>query len=163
MAQSVGASRGRPLTATAPAGRTQKHLDTPPSKQLYVQAMNKPSLKHIEDEIRMRILKILETADQDITQREMARRLNISLGKTNYCLAGLVEKGCVRIRRFKNSRNKAAYAYLLTPCGIEEKVQLTLKFLKLKLREYEILEKEIEELRTEVASLQSESGLDISI
>ena len=125
--------------------------------------MNKVPLKYFEDEIRMRILKILETSEREITQRDMAKRLNISLGKTNFCLAGLVEKGYVRIKRFKNSRNKAAYAYLLTPRGIEEKVQLTVKFLKLKLREYETLEKEIEELRTEIADLQLEPQLDCNI
>ncbi|MBW2664547.1 MAG: MarR family EPS-associated transcriptional regulator [Deltaproteobacteria bacterium] len=108
----------------------------------------------------MRILKILATTEHEITQRDMAQSLNISLGKTNYCLAGLVEKGYIRIKRFKNSHNKAAYAYLLTPSGIEEKVQLTVKFLKLKLREYETLETEIEELRTEIADLQLESKID---
>jgi len=125
--------------------------------------MNKTLLKYFEDEIRMGVLKILSTPERGITQREMAQRLNISLGKTNYCLAELVKKGYVRVRRFKNSHNKAAYAYLLTPRGIEEKVQLTVKFLKLKLSEYEILEKEIEELRTEVAALQPESKIDCNI
>jgi len=85
------------------------------------------------------------------------------LGKTNFCLAELVRRGYVRIKRFKNSRNKSAYAYLLTSHGIEEKVQLTVKFLKLKLREYEILETEIEELRSEIADLQPEPKLDCNI
>ena len=110
--------------------------------------MNKP-----EEEIRMRILKILESSEHEITQRDLAGHLGISLGKTNYCLAGLVEKGLVRIRRFKNSRNKSAYAYILTPRGIQERVRLTVKFLGRKMREYELLKHEIAQLEKEVEAL----------
>lgn len=106
-----------------------------------------------EQDIRMRILRILESADHEITQREMARRLGISLGKTNYCLAGLVEKGYIRIQRFKNSNNKAAYAYTLTPKGIRERIRLTVSFLGRKMREYELLKHEIAQLEKEVATL----------
>lgn len=108
-------------------------------------------MNNTDDEIRMRILKILESTDHEITQREMARHLGISLGKTNYCLAGLIEKGCVRIERFKNSNRKSAYAYSLTPQGIKKKLQLTAKFLGQKTQEYEHLKHEITQLKKEVA------------
>lgn len=102
----------------------------------------------------MRILKILESADHEITQREMASLLGISLGKTNFCLSGLIEKGHIRIQRFKNSRNKSAYAYTLTPGGIKERVRLTVNFLAQKMREYELLKSEITQLEKEVTELQ---------
>ncbi len=104
-----------------------------------------------EQEIHIRILRIL-SENSEVTQRDLARRLGISLGKTNYCLTEIARKGLVRIKRFKNSNNKIAYAYLLTPKGIEEKVKLTKSFLSLKVREYEALKREIAELSREVGS-----------
>ncbi|BFM49643.1 MarR family EPS-associated transcriptional regulator [Marinomonas sp. THO17] len=103
------------------------------------------------DEYRLKILKELEQ-DPDISQRELAKRLGISLGKTNFCLKALIEKGLVKVDNFKNNTNKVGYLYLLTPKGIEEKVSLTKKFLKRKVAEYEALEKEIEQLRLEVSA-----------
>ena len=105
----------------------------------------------LTDEYRYKILKELQQ-DPDISQRELARRLNISLGKTNFCLKALIEKGLVKADNFKNSTNKTKYLYLLTPKGLEEKVSLTQNFLKRKLKEHEELEKEIEQLRKEVKS-----------
>ena len=104
-----------------------------------------------EQEIHIRILRIL-SADGEVTQRDLASRLGISLGKTNYCLTEIAAKGLVRIKRFKNSNNKMAYAYLLTTKGIEEKAKLTKSFLSLKVREYEALKREIAELSREVGS-----------
>ncbi len=104
-----------------------------------------------EQEIHIRILKIL-SENSELTQRDLASRLGISLGKTNYCLKEIAGKGFVRIKRFKNSNNKIAYAYLLTPKGIEEKAKLTKSFLSLKVREYEALKREITELSREVGS-----------
>ncbi|WP_100637726.1 MarR family EPS-associated transcriptional regulator [Marinomonas sp. ef1] len=103
----------------------------------------------LTDEYRYKILKELQQ-DPDISQRELAKRLNISLGKANFCLKALIEKGLIKAENFKNSTNKMGYLYLLTPKGIEEKVSLTQRFLQRKLKEHEVLEKEIEQLRQEV-------------
>lgn len=101
------------------------------------------------DEMRYRLMRLLE-ANPGMSQREAARELGISLGRLNYCVQALVRKGWVKATRFKNSRNKAAYMYLLTPRGIEEKASLTLAFLQIKTREYEMLRAEIEQIRQEV-------------
>jgi EPS-associated MarR family transcriptional regulator len=85
----------------------------------------------------------------DLTQRDLAKRLGISLGKVNFCLNALVAKGSLKISNFRNNENKLAYAYLLTPRGVEEKARITVGFLKHKMQEYEQLRKEIEELKRE--------------
>ena len=95
------------------------------------------------------LLHILEE-QPDISQRQLARQLDISLGKANYCLKALLDKGWVKARNFKNSQNKWAYAYLLTPQGIEQKARMAGEFLKCKLAEYESLKQEIERLEVEV-------------
>lgn len=100
----------------------------------------------LTDEYRYKILKLVE-ADPEISQRELASRLGISLGKANYCLKALVDVGVLKVGNFRNNKNKMAYAYLLTPRGIEEKASITMRFLKQKLQEYEHLQAEIEELR----------------
>ena len=100
-------------------------------------------------EIRYRLLKLL-AANPNLTQRQMAEEIGISLGKFNYCLKEMVKKGIVRIERFKSSENKTAYMYLLTPRGIEEKTKITSRFLKRKMIEYEELKREIQELSREV-------------
>ena len=105
----------------------------------------------LTDEYRYKILKELQQ-DPDISQRELAKRLGISLGKANFCLKALIEKGLIKAENFKNNTNKVGYLYLLTPQGIEDKVSLTQSFLKRKLKEHEELEKEIEQLREEVKS-----------
>lgn len=85
----------------------------------------------------------------DLSQRDLAKRLGVSLGKINFCLNALVEKGSIKINNFRNSDNKLAYAYLLTPRGIEEKARMTVDFLQYKTQEYERLRAEIEELQRE--------------
>lgn len=100
----------------------------------------------LTDEVRYRLLRLLE-GNPRLTQRELARELGMSLGRTNYCLQSLIEKGWIKATNFKNSRNKIAYMYLLTPRGIERKTQVTLRFLKRKLEEYESLRAEIERIR----------------
>ena len=87
----------------------------------------------------------------NLSQRELAKEMGISLGKTNYCLKGLMEKGWLKARNFKNSNNKIAYAYLLTPTGFNEKAKITARYLKHKIHEYETLKSEIEKLRQEVS------------
>lgn len=77
------------------------------------------------------------------------KRLGVSLGKINYCLNALVEKGSVKINNFRNSDNKPAYIYLLTPSGVDQKARMTVAFLQSKVREYERLRVEIEELKQE--------------
>ena len=103
----------------------------------------------ISDEIRYKLVRVVQ-AHPRMSQREVARELGISLGRVNYCLKALVEKGWIKATRFRNSQNKAAYMYLLTPRGLEGKASLTVQFLKTKLREYENLRMEIEEVRREV-------------
>jgi EPS-associated MarR family transcriptional regulator len=108
----------------------------------------------LTDEYRYKILKELQQ-DPDISQRELARRLEISLGKANFCLKALIEKGLIKADNFKNSTNKVGYLYLLTPQGIEAKGVLTKAFLQRKLTEYENLEQEIEALRTDIKQTQA--------
>lgn len=106
----------------------------------------------LTDEYRYKILKELQQTP-DISQRELAKRLDISLGKANFCLKALIEKGLVKAENFKNSTNKLGYLYLLTPKGIEEKIILTQRFLQRKLKDHEELEKEIALLKKEVISV----------
>ena len=94
------------------------------------------------------LLKTLEE-HPGLSQRDLAKRLGISLGKVNFCLNALVTKGSLKINNFRNNENKLAYAYLLTPRGVEEKARITVGFLKHKMQEYEQLRKEIEELKRE--------------
>jgi len=101
------------------------------------------------EETRYKLMRLLE-ANPGMSQRDAARELGISLGKLNFCVRALIRKGLVKATRFKNSRNKAAYMYLLTPRGIEEKASLTLAFLQIKMREYETLRDEIEQIRRDV-------------
>lgn len=100
----------------------------------------------LTDEYRYKILKLVE-ANPEISQRELARQLGISLGKVNFCLKALIEKGLLKATNFRNNKNKLAYMYLLTPSGLEEKASTTMRFLKYKLQEHEMLQREIEELR----------------
>jgi EPS-associated MarR family transcriptional regulator len=104
----------------------------------------------LTEETHYKLMRMLE-ANPGISQRDAARELRISLGKANYCVRALVHKGWIKAAHFKNSRNKAAYMYLLTPRGLEEKAKLTAQFLQLKLREYETLRAEIEQMRAEAA------------
>ena len=77
------------------------------------------------------------------TQRELANELGFSLGKLNYCLKALEQKGLVKIKNFKNNPNKINYFYVLTPKGIAEKTKLTINFMKKKMREYDELKSEL--------------------
>ena len=78
-----------------------------------------------------------------VSQRKLAGELGFSLGKLNYCLNALKKKGLVKIKNFKNNKNKINYIYVLTPKGIAQKTQLTLNFMKKKMEEYDELKKEI--------------------
>jgi len=107
-------------------------------------------MNHIyEQEIRYRLLKIL-AEEPKLGQREMAKKMGISLGKVNFCVSELAAKGWIKITRLKSARKKIPYIYMLTPKGLEEKGKLTVRFLKRKLAEYEEIKKQILELHNEV-------------
>lgn len=103
----------------------------------------------LDDETHYKILKLLQE-DPHISQRALADALGVSLGKTNFCLRALIDRGLIKTRNFRNSQNKTAYAYFLTPKGIKEKASVTIRFLKRKMTEHEVLRQEIERLRQEV-------------
>jgi EPS-associated MarR family transcriptional regulator len=105
--------------------------------------------------MRLKLMRLFE-ANPHASQRDAARRLGISVGKVNYCLRALVHRGWIKANRFRNSREKVAYRYLLTARGLEAKATLTLRFLRIKVREYEMLRGEIEQLRREAGSRAEE-------
>jgi EPS-associated MarR family transcriptional regulator len=109
------------------------------------------------NETHYRVLKLIEE-NPHITQRQLANELGVSLGKANYCLKALLEKGWIKANNFKNNKNKIAYAYLLTPSGVEAKARLTLSFLRRKVKEYHSLKREIEELKHDVAKASGSTG-----
>jgi EPS-associated MarR family transcriptional regulator len=106
----------------------------------------------VSDEIRYRLLRYL-AEHPDASQRELARALGVSLGKLNYCLRALIEKGLVKARNFRNSSDKSAYAYILTAKGLEEKIDVTSAFLRRKIAEHDAIVREIEQLSAEVRSM----------
>lgn len=103
----------------------------------------------MKDEITYRLLKTIEENPSQ-SQRKLSRSLGISLGKLNYCLKALVDKGWVKANNFRQNPSKSDYLYLLTPAGIEGKAKVTLRFLRRKMQEYEQVKQEIEELRRDV-------------
>ena len=105
----------------------------------------------MNEEAHYKLLKLLE-ANPEASQREIANELGVSLGKVNYCLKALIDKGHVKAENFRKSNNKVAYLYLLTPKGIQAKARITTNYLQHKLEEYSALKAEIEELREEVAA-----------
>ena len=102
-----------------------------------------------QDELRLRVMRVLEE-NPEASQRQIASELNVSLGGVNYCLKALVDRGLVKLGNFAKSDRKIGYAYFLTPEGMTEKAKITARFLKRKMAEYELLQKEIEQLKTEV-------------
>lgn len=105
-------------------------------------------------EARFRILKLL--ADEpDLTQRELASRLGVSLGKSNYLLRAMIEKGLVKIGNFRRAEKKLRYVYLLTPAGIRERARLASAYLARKEAEHDALKAEIDELRGEMRTTRN--------
>jgi EPS-associated MarR family transcriptional regulator len=109
----------------------------------------------IQEDTHFRIMRILQE-NPDLTQRELAEKLGMSVGGLNYCLKALIDKGLVKMQNFSKSKNKFKYVYLLTPMGIAEKVALTTRFLNRKMEEYEALKLEIEALKSDVNAPEQE-------
>jgi len=112
----------------------------------------------LTDPQRLELLKLLQDQPQ-MSQRDLAQAMGVSLGKANYCLKALMEKGLVKLGNFRRNPDKREYAYLLTPAGLEEKTRITMSFLRRKVAEYEALEKEIEQLRGELKNRRIQSGV----
>ncbi len=112
--------------------------------------MPDPQTTNLKSEEVIKLLREIKETPE-MTQRELSTRLGISLGKVNFLIKALTEKGLIKANNFKNANNKYAYIYLLTPHGLEEKARITYRFLKRKIKEYEQLEEEIDRLRKEVS------------
>ena len=105
-------------------------------------------------DIHLDLLRKLE-ANPEYTQRKLSQEMGVSLGKINYCMKKLTEKGWVKLTNFSLNPNKVGYIYLLTPKGIEQKARLTVAFLKIKMAEYEMLKEEISKLKQDAEKLKS--------
>ena len=107
-------------------------------------------IKPVSDDVSFRVLRMLQETP-DLSQRQIASALGVSVGAVNYCLRALAQKGQIKVRNFQSSDSKLRYAYILTPRGLAEKTRLTGAFLKRKMAEYEALKAEIARLETELA------------
>jgi len=105
------------------------------------------------------VLKLLREIKKspEMTQRELSSNLGVSLGKINFLIKALIEKGHIKVDNFKKSNSKSAYVYYLTPKGMEEKARITYRFLRRKMQEYEDLEREIQTLKKEVNDIGNPS------
>ena len=108
-----------------------------------------------KQDIRLDLLRRLES-NPEYTQRELSKEMGVSLGKVNYCMKKLTERGFLKLTNFSHSSNKMVYAYLLTPQGIEQKARLTTSFLKTKIEEFEMLRGEISKLKLDVEEMANE-------
>ncbi len=113
----------------------------------------------LRDQDRYRLLRRLAD-NPGATQRELAQELGISVGKVNYCLKALIGRGLLKINNFRASGNKRSYIYYLTPKGAEEKAHVTVRFLRQKIAEYEVLKKEIRELQGEARAAAGQDRPD---
>ena len=102
-----------------------------------------------QEDTYFRVMRILQDSP-DVTQRELAEKLGVSVSGLNYCLKALIDKGWVKIQNFRKNKNKLGYAYLLTPAGIMQKASLASSFLNRKIQEYAVLEQEIKQMKQEV-------------
>lgn len=108
----------------------------------------------LQEDTNFRVMRLLQD-NPDLTQRELAEKLGVSVGGLNYCLKALMEKGLVKMQNFSQSKNKFGYVYILTPSGMAEKAAITHRFLQRKMAEYEALKAEIEALKSEAHSAQN--------
>ena len=113
----------------------------------------------LKDEVAYKLLKLIE-AEPHLSQRDIAQKMGVSLGKTNYCLKALVDKGFIKFQNFYNNTKKSSYIYFLTPRGIEEKAEVTYRFLQRKINEYESIKLEIESLKSEAGLGQKTESKD---
>jgi EPS-associated MarR family transcriptional regulator len=138
-----------PLVVDGPNGLGYvQHVNALPSSDDAAPSQDMADRAHLD------VMRLL-SAQPELSQREVASSLGISLGKVNYCLRALIEKGFVKAENYRNSRNKLGYFYLLTPSGIAAKAELTKHFLARKVREYEELRLEIERLQRETNAASS--------
>lgn len=107
-----------------------------------------------QEDTAFRVMRLLQ-ANPDLTQRELAKSLGMSVGGLNFCLNALIEKGWVKVQNFSQSKNKFGYVYLLTPSGMAQKAVLTSRFLKRKMQEYEALKAEIDAIQAQLAEPES--------
>ena len=107
------------------------------------------ALKKIDPDVHFRVLNLIDE-EPNLTQRELAQKLGISLGGVNYCLKSLIDIGHIKAGNFKKNPDKSVYLYLLTPKGIAEKASLTKGFLKRKMAEYHALKQEIDSIQSKV-------------
>ena len=105
------------------------------------------------DELDLSLLRELSTAPET-SQRSLAHRLGVSLGRVNFCLRALSDKGLIKVNNFRRSDNKWGYTYVLTPVGADEKLRLTVRFLQRKVAEYDRLRGEVEDLRREIGAAE---------
>lgn len=112
----------------------------------------------LQEDTYFRVMRILQE-NPDLTQRELAEKLGISVGGLNYCLKALMEKGLVKMKNFANSKNKFGYVYVLTPSGATEKAAIAQRFLRRKIDEYNALKTEISALKLESISVEKEMYL----
>ena len=103
-------------------------------------------------DIHLELLRKLEV-NPEYTQRELSQEMGVSLGKINYCMKKLIEKGWIKLSNFSHNQNKVGYIYLLTPKGVEQKSRLTTSFLKTKLKEFEVLKDEINKLKLDAKKI----------
>lgn len=112
------------------------------------------------NEIHLQVLRAVESRP-DLTQRELANELGVSLGKAHYCMKALIEKGLVKMGNFSHNQKKLGYAYLLTPSGIKSKAMLTAHFLDRKAAEYAILKSELEKYEKDIKHVEQGSNIKI--
>jgi EPS-associated MarR family transcriptional regulator len=104
----------------------------------------------LNDETHYKLLSLLQE-NPDISQRQLAEEMGVSVGKINYCIKALLKVGHVKLNNFARSKNKLGYVYVLTPKGVKEKAQVTLRFLELKQVQYDQIQKEIVDLQREIS------------
>lgn len=102
-----------------------------------------------QEDVRFRVLHLLQE-NPEMSQRDIAATVGISVGGVHYCLNALIEKGLIKLGNFSASQDKRRYTYILTPKGLSEKAALTSRFLKRKMEEYEALKEEIDALQNEM-------------
>ena len=113
----------------------------------------------LQEDTDFRVMRLLQY-NPDLTQRELAEKLGVSVGGLNYCLKALIEKGLVKMQNFSQSKNKFGYVYILTPSGMAAKAAITHRFLERKMAEYEALKAEIEALKSEAHSARNSHFAD---